>query len=120
MGEWDLYFFVPCAAFPLITSEKSADTPLALEKPAILLWRSKQLFPCCSAAVGCEPCVELHYLSVNNATVRLSGQRPLLMDLGGSPDVAAERWVEQEKAKAQATSKHLISRLDRDHHDSSD
>ena len=48
--------------------------------------------------------MELHYLSVNDATVRLSEQSPLHMDLGGSPDVAAERWFEQEKAKAQATS----------------
>ena len=76
MGEWDLYFFVPSAAFPLITSES--------QQILLWLWRSKQLFPCCSAAVGCEPCVELHYLSVNDATVRLSVQMPLHMDLGGS------------------------------------
>ena len=29
------------------------------------VWRSKQLFSCCSVAVGCEFCVELHCLSVN-------------------------------------------------------
>ena len=54
--------------------------------------------------------MELHYLSVNDATVRLSEQRPLHMDLGGSPGVAAERWFEQEKAKAQATSKHRLDK----------
>ena len=115
MGEWDLYFFVPSAAFPLITSES--------QQILLWLWRSKQLFPCCSAAVGCERCVERHYLSVNDATVRLSGQSPLHMDhhLGGSQMWLLNAGLSKRKQRRRPrVSTDLISRVDRDHHDSID
>ena len=65
--------------------------------------------------------MELHYLSVNDATVRLSEQRPLHMDLGGSQMWLLNAGLSKRKQKRRPrVSTDLISRVDRDHHDSSD
>ena len=65
--------------------------------------------------------MEQHYLSVNDATVRLSEQRPLHVDLGGSLMWPLNAVLSKRKQKRRPrVSTDLISRVDRDHHNSSD